>query len=258
MKNRMMRPKRTLLLLLLSFLPLLGLDFQEANATYHIRFGVVGEIGVASAHIELGKGTYKIRLEAQARGIAKLLSRNRKEVYESTGSYENGMLLPNLFVKRISRGNKREIKRYFFDHRGKSVRVVVSRIEGETKTDRSEPLAYYADNDILSLYFNLRTILDRRLEKKAGKITLYAVGANKKDGHLDLIVPDEKARKKLEKLVGSEGRILVAMLHQKIFSSRKGELVMRLNEKGICTKAVLKDVIFFGDIVGEIDRLSIK
>ncbi len=253
-----MKPIRPLLLMLFLFLPLFGLDFHEANATYRIRFGLVGEIGVASARIELGEGTYKIRLEAQARGIAKFLSRNRREIYESTGSYENGMLLPHLFVKRISRGDKREVKRYFFDHRKKKVRVVVSRIKGETKTDTTEPLEYYARNDILSLYFNLGAILKRTADVRTRKLTLHAVGANRKDGHLDLIVPDSKEREALRKLLGSKGRILVAILHQKLFSSRKGELLMRLDEHGICTKAVLKDVIWFGDIVGDIDRLNIK
>jgi len=42
-----------------------------------------------------------------------------------------------------------------------------------------------------------------------------------------------------------------AIVHQDIFSSDKGELLLRIGDDGITQKAVLKDLIFFGDIRAE-------
>jgi len=39
-----------------------------------------------------------------------------------------------------------------------------------------------------------------------------------------------------------------AIIHQNIFSSKRGELMLSIGDDGIVQKAVLKDLIFFGDI----------
>jgi hypothetical protein len=41
-----------------------------------------------------------------------------------------------------------------------------------------------------------------------------------------------------------------AIIHQKIFSSQEGRLLLGVAKDGITNQAVLKDVIFFGDISG--------
>ncbi len=41
-----------------------------------------------------------------------------------------------------------------------------------------------------------------------------------------------------------------AIIHQKIFSSKEGRLLLGIAQDGITNQAVLKDVIFFGDIRG--------
>ena len=42
------------------------------------------------------------------------------------------------------------------------------------------------------------------------------------------------------------------IINDDIFASEKGELLVNLRDDGIVQQAVLKDVLFFGDIRGEI------
>lgn len=74
----------------------------------------------------------------------------------------------------------------------------------------------------------------------------YAVGANKTDGRIDvkpLHVKDEFDWK--------DGHLMRVIVNDKIFASDKGELLINLRDDGLCQQAILKDVIFFGDIRGE-------
>ena len=64
--------------------------------------------------------------------------------------------------------------------------------------------------------------------------------------------------KKIKRLLKANGHILVVIINQKIFSSKRGELYINLDDDGICTSAVLKDVIFFGDIRGKLVEKKVK
>ncbi len=44
---------------------------------------------------------------------------------------------------------------------------------------------------------------------------------------------------------------MTAIIYQKIFESNKGELMLAVGKDGIAQKAVLKDLIMFGDLVSE-------
>ena len=67
---------------------------------------------------------------------------------------------------------------------------------------------------------------------------LYAVGANKKDGSLHV------------KYLGQNGdeKEYLAILNEPIFASKDGALHVSLDADGLCSRAVLKDVLLFGDI----------
>ncbi|MGE4473534.1 MAG: hypothetical protein AB7D20_12100, partial [Sulfuricurvum sp.] len=47
------------------------------------------------------------------------------------------------------------------------------------------------------------------------------------------------------------GDFLQVVLNDRIFSSANGELQINLASDGLCEKAVLEDVLLFGDIVGQ-------
>ena len=246
--------KRFLIFLLFPYL-LFSFDFKSIDALYEVKYGIFGTVGDAKASVEIIDGTYKIKMTARATGFAKVLSGGRLEVYESTGSIKNGKFLPLLFIQKKSYSSKNTIKRYFFDHKNKEITVIKTKeIDGIQKESR-KILDYYAQDDILTLFFNIKSIFgsDFAIENPT---VLYAVGANKKDGHVDIFEPKGRRLKEIKKLLEEDDNILVAVINQKIFSSEKGELFLNLNDQGICTKALLKDVVLFGDIRGELVSLD--
>ncbi|MBD3799135.1 DUF3108 domain-containing protein [Sulfuricurvum sp.] len=214
------------------------------TATYEISYGIFQTMGIADARFETrDNDTYSIRIEARTTGIAKLLSNNRVEVYESHGTIVNGKLVPNKYIKIRRTDSKKTTKRYTFDHRKKTVLKEV--IEGVDYDEESND--FYAPEDILSLFFNVKQYMKLRQNQ-----VLYAIGANKNDGRIDVVFPRGKELERLEKeLEMGDGVFVKVMLNDKIFSSANGELLINLDEEGLCKKAILEDVLLFGDIVGK-------
>ena len=54
-----------------------------------------------------------------------------------------------------------------------------------------------------------------------------------------------------QKLELEKGDFLTVILNDRIFASAKGELLINLDSSGLCEKAILEDVLLFGDIVGK-------
>jgi len=232
-----------------------GLNAKIISATYKISFGIFGTIGVSKAKLIINKKqTYKILIEARATGIAKILSRGRVEKYQSEGKVIDGLLVPDKYIVTVIKKSKKREKIYLFDHKNKKVKKITIKIEYNKINKSEEYLKYYAKNDILTLFFNLKHYLGFKGEKN-----LFAVGANKKNGKINILIPTNKKLKNLQKILKEKkGHFFIVFINQKIFSSKRGELFLNLNKDGICTKAVLKDVIFFGDIRGKLQKLKVE
>ncbi len=82
--------------------------------------------------------------------------------------------------------------------------------------------------------------------------TLTAVGAERQKGTVKVYIPKESELKRYKKTLG-EGDYwyMTAIIYQKIFASNKGELMLAVGKDGVAQKAVLKDLILFGDLVAE-------
>lgn len=237
-----MKFKITFFVIILSLWnPLLAAYVQKA--TYEVSFGVFERIGIAEALFEVRDDqTYTIRIEAHTEGLAKALSNNRVETYESHGRVEEGRLVPLKFVKIRKTDAKKRIKIYTFDHPNK--KVILENINSDDWQEES--YQYYASDDILSLFFNLKHI-----SREPKRQSLYALGGNKKDGKIDVVFIDENESSVVKSALGIEsGEFIKVILNEPIFSSRQGELLINLNKDGLCEKALLKDVLLFGDIVG--------
>jgi len=250
--------KRFLLLIfLLLSTSLLSAPLKSMSADYDVSFGVFGGIGKAHCKLIVDNGTYKITVKVKSRGVAKLFSRGRSEVYESTGLIKNGILIPQLFVKNRKWGSKEDRKKYFFDHENSKVSILRTKIDDDKTTQKREILPYYAKDDILTLFFNLDSMkIDEESLKKG--VSISAVGANKKDGHIDLKIPDDKIKKIMKDLLGVDNNLLLVTLNQKIFSSKNGEFMIDIDKNGVCDRFVLKDVLMYGDLYGEIKNFKIK
>ncbi len=228
-----------------------GLQAETMDALYSVSFGVIGEIGKAKAHLEREGDRYQIEVVGEATGMAKALSKNRKEKQVSLGRIREGLLIPDSYSVIRSFGNKVITKVYTIDHENRSVEQLNEKTEdGKLVWKERKVLDFYADNDLLTLYFNIGTLIPDK-EKKA-TYTFKAVGAEKQQGRVEVIVPDREGRAGYEKDLGKGAAwYLTAIIHQKIFSSSKGELILSIDEAGITQKAILKDVVMFGDILAE-------
>jgi hypothetical protein len=214
------------------------------SATYEVSFGVFDTLGVADARFETRDDqTYTIRIEARTTGIAQTLTNNRVEIYESHGTVRDGRLIPQKYSKTRRTDSKKSIKIYTFDHDNKTVwRETIEKDEWDrVKHD------FYATEDMLTLFFNFKHYMQSRQNR-----SLQAIGGNKQDGRIDVVFPqndDLEAMKR--KLETTKGDFLTVILNDRIFASAKGELLINLGRDGLCDKAILEDVLLFGDVVGK-------
>ena len=237
------------ILLSLMLLSTLFLNAETIQADFKVEFGIIGEIGVANAMLVKDETSYTIDVELKATGLAKTLSGNRTEHHISKGHIENGILISDLYQVIKSHGSKTTNKVYRINHETKTVTKEYKKWKnGKLIKDRSKKLDFYSQDDLLSLYFNL----DKKIEdkKKSKSYTFKAIGAEKQKGSVDIIIPKQNDLEEYSDALGTKkgSWFARAVIHQDIFSSDKGELLLRIGEDGITQKAVLKDLIFFGDI----------
>ncbi|MRI82852.1 MAG: hypothetical protein C6I00_00335 [Nitratiruptor sp.] len=222
---------------------------HEVEALYKVRYGLFGRVGIAQAKMEQNATGYRIVVEGKATGLAGVLSGGRIERYESRGRVVDGKLVPDYFVKIRQNRNKRSVKEFFFNHAKGEVTITKRNYKkGKLVATTHSKLPYYAPNDLLSLYFNIAPTL----HTLQGQQRFYAVGGDRNSGAVDIIAPTGKELAKLKRLLKVDGTYLIAVIHQKIFASKEGRLYIVLDSDGIAKKALLKDVILFGDIVGKL------
>ena len=232
---------------------------KELEATYKVTYGSFLELGLAKALVKIDKNNnYLIRIEANTTGMAKLFSNNRSEIYESKGKFIDNNFQAKTFTKIRKTNDKTTIKTYKFDYLNKTISYEKKNFGKNKKfTSSKKKLDFFTSNDILSLFFNLKNKLPK-LENNSMH-SFVAVGANKQNGKIDILMPNNETKKMLDKILNKDNeKKFIAYINQKIFSSAKGELYISLNNKGFCGKAILKDVILFGDIVGEMTQFKIK
>ena len=237
-----------LLSTLVLFVTTVNAETIEAN--YKVEFGIFGEIGVANATLTRDESSYQIDVELESTGLAKRLSGNRKEHHISKGHIENGVMVSDLYQVIKSHGSKTKTKIYTIDHNAKTVNKRYKRWEnGELTSDSNSSMDFYSKNDLLTLYFNLDNMVEDK--QKNESYTFTAVGAEKQNGSVDVIIPKSDELDEFKESLGDKdkkGWYARAIIHQDIFSSDKGELLLRIGEDGLTQKAVLKDLILFGDV----------
>jgi len=240
--------KKILLSLSLIF-STLTLNAETIKADYKVEFGIFGEIGIANALLTKDDNSYVIDVELKATGLSKTLSGGRTEHHISKGHIVNGLMVSDLYQVIKSHGSQTTNKVYTIDHTTKTVTKKYQHwSDGKQDANKSKTLDFYAPDDLLTLYFNLNYKIG---EKEEGKhYTFKAVGAEKQGGKAEIYIPTPEEHSDYKEMLGknSDSWYAKAIIHQDIFSSDKGELLLKIGNDGITEKAVLKDLIFFGDI----------
>lgn len=256
-------------------------NHKTIEASYDISYGFFGKLGVAHTIVTIDHNNYSIKIVAKATGLAKILSNGKEEIYISTGTIANNTFIPKSFIKHAYSNNKKRTKKYTFDYTNNKILLEKEThrleqvnknpfhqnyenndiiMEPETKwvkEQSSETLDYFSSNDLLSLFFNMNKFVPNF--NQGSNYSLTAIGASKDKGKIDIIIPRGEKYKDLENSLEIESsKKFIAYINQKIFSSKRGELFISLNDYGICNKAVLKDVLLFGDIIGEMTDFTVK
>ncbi|CAA6798787.1 MAG: Unknown protein [uncultured Sulfurovum sp.] len=243
--------KKILILLNTLFLTSL-LHAETIKADFKVEFGIIGEIGIANAALTKDENYYEIKVKLKATGIADTLSGGRKEEHVSKGHIEDGMMVSDYYQVTKSHGSKMTTKLYSINHKEKTVTKDYKRWKnGALTVDEESTLDFYSADDLLTLYFNLDSKI---LNKEKSKLYVFkAVGAEKQKGKIEVAIPKKSQIKDYKDTLGEsdDSWYAKAIVYQDIFSSDKGELLLRIGNDGLTQKAVLKDLIFFGDIRAE-------
>lgn len=221
------------------------------HISYKATFGIFGTVGTIKNKIVKKSKTYQIESRVQFAGLAKLLMGDQKEHYVSKGRMQNGLMVSDSYTMTSTKKNKKTIKEYHINHKNKKVTKRVRKWEkGKLVKDKKETLKFYAQDDLLTLYFNLGTAV-----KKTGKKYHFkAVGLEKQQGKVQITVPSKAQQVPYVKDLGKGAALYAkALIHQKNFKKKKGDILLALAKDGYIEKSVIKDVVLYGD--AKIQRL---
>jgi hypothetical protein len=260
-------------LLYILFAQIIFAQVTNLNGTYEVTYGFFGKMGEAKTSIKVDEdNNYIINIKAYATGFAKSVSGGLTETYISKGKVVDGKFRPNIFTKTTIKNDKKKYYTYIFDYDKKQIikkyerydKVYDNNIDLSDfssynnrtyhwkKSKENTILKFWTDEDILSLFFNIKDLI--KTFPKGVKKHLVAIGAGEsRDGQVEVIVPigDEynELKKSLEKK-NNNTEIFKVIIHNKLFASKTGELYISLDEDGLCDKSMLKDVFMFGDVTG--------
>ena len=230
------------------FSPLL--QAKELAADYSVEYGIFGQVGKAHAILTSDDRYYMIDANVSAQGIAKAVTDDLQERHISKGHISKGFLVTDMYQMIKSFGHYTSTTIYRVDHKKKKVIRQYKKWKYDQQIiNETETLDYYAKDDLMTLFLNLPEHIKEKYTPK--KYQFKAVGEDRKNGRVDITVPSKKALKEIIHFVdeGQEGDwYSTVVMHRKLYQSKQGELDVRIGKEGLVEKAVLKDLIFFGDV----------
>ncbi len=234
--------------LLISLLFMISTTFVMAKTTqinYKATFGIFGKVGTIKNRLTQNKKTYEIDTTVKLAGLAKMLMGGQTEHYVSKGHMKNGLMICDTYVMTTKKKKKKTIKEYSVNHKKKNVTKRVRKWKkGKLVEDKKEILNFYAKDDLLTLYFNMNSVI----KDKGKTYMLKAVGLEKQKGKVKITVPNDSQVSSYKKDLGSSADWYAkALIVQKNFKKKKGDILLSVAKDGFIKKAVIKDVLMFGD-----------
>lgn len=234
--------------LFIFFSPLL--HAKELAADYSVEFGIFGQVGKAHATLRSDDNYYMLDANVSAQGIARAVTDDLKERHISKGHISKGFLVTDMYQMIKSFGPYTSTTIYRVDHQKKKVTRQYKKWKYDQQIiNDTDNLDYYAKDDLMTLFLNLSEHIKEKYTPK--KYQFKAIGEDRKNGRVDITIPSKKALKEIINFVG-EGQegdwYSTVVMHRKLYHSKQGELDVRIGKEGLVEKAVLKDLIFFGDV----------
>lgn len=219
-------------------------EAQVTQLNYQATFGVFGKVGIIENRLMQNASTYRIDTKVTLEGLAKTILGGQVEEYVSIGHMENGLMVSDKYVMTSTKKNTIVKKEYYIDHKNKFVtkrsRIWMNR---KLKNDNTQKLQFYAKDDLLTLYFNMGHAV-----KEKGKIYHFkAVGLEKQKGKVDITVPSDNKTQRYKKDLGKAHLYAKALIYQKNFRKKKGDILLAIAPDGYIRKSVIKDILLFGD-----------
>ncbi len=224
---------------------------KNIEVDYSAQFGILGEIARAHATLASKSKSYTIDASITAVGIiAKAVTGNLKERHISNGHIVNGLLVTDVYQMIKTYGIYSSTTIYRVDHKKKRVtKHYIKWKKNKEIINEKVMLGYYGIDDLMTLFLNLPKHINNKY--KSNHYRFSVVGADRKNGRVDVLIPPVNSLKQIKNLVG-EGEAgdwySKIVMYRKLYNSQKGELAVRIGKEGLVEKAVLKDLIFFGDV----------
>jgi hypothetical protein len=237
---------KTLLIAIMLLLMMNNKAFAKTTElNYKAKFGIFGTVGTIKNVLTQNSKTYSIKTKVKLAGLAKMLMGGQVEEYVSQGHMKNGLMISDRYTMTSTKKGKIVKKEYRINH----VKKYVSRryrkwIDGKLVQERSNTLKFYAKDDLLTLYFNL----GKAVKEKGKTYVFKAIGLEKQQGIVNITVPSDATSVSYKKDLGNGAKFYAkALIHQKNFRKKKGDILLAVGHDGFIQKSVIKDVLMYGD-----------
>ncbi|MEA1953471.1 MAG: hypothetical protein U9O24_03680 [Campylobacterota bacterium] len=232
------------------FLILTFLLMTQSSATvdyinYKAKFGIFGTVGKLKTKITKNTNTYEIETKIKVMGTAKLLLRGHNETHISKGRMVNGLMVSDSYISIQKSKNKTVHKEYRFNHKNRFITKTYKKWkDGKLIKNKTEKLDFYTKDDLLTVYFNLGVVVKKRGRKYSFKV----VGLEKQNGKVQITIPNKKQEYPYIKDLGKGASLYAkALIHQKNFKKKKGDILISIASDGYIQSSVIKDILLYGD-----------
>ena len=243
------------LFLFLSFCTFI--NAKTISVDYRVEFGIIGQVAKVHTNYNNNGKIYIIDTHLSVVGIlAKKVTGNLKERHICKGYIDKkGLLIATSYQMIKSYGEYSSTTLYTVNHKKKTIQKTFKKWKthlGQSKGmdyQYSDKLNYYAKDDLITFFLNLNKYIPNKKTPKNYRFKV--VGADKKNGRVDIRVPTQKEKKDMIKLLDKPKKnewVMNLVMHRQLYSSKKGELMVRMGTDGLIQKAVLKDLILLGDV----------
>jgi hypothetical protein len=237
--------KRVLIVLALLIATSTSIMAEITYLEYKAKFGIFGTVGTIKNKITKNGKRYTIKTKVKLEGLAKMLMGGQVEEYVSQGEIKNGLMVSDRYTMTSTKKAEVVKREYKINHLKKYVNKSYKKwIDGKLVQKRSKKLKFYAKDDLLTLYFNLA----EAIKEKGKTYTFKAVGLEKQQGIVDITVPSDKTNASYKNELGGRAKLYAkALIHQKNFRKKKGDILLAIGDDGYIQKSVIKDILMYGD-----------